>query len=806
MEGTINPDTGKAPDRRFINPKDKADGEWAYTYARKFVTVGNTRDLERREAESMLRHAPPYSDADMKALNMENMPNSTMGELPRRVSEEEGKWTDYVVSSSGLWKIVFPMLPPESYDTISERFSGMINELWMDDSKHVLALQLCFRQFAVYGIGPMVWEDCYCPTPISRVASDLKFTPGTRLTLDNFSECSLRDSCTPQELYATIRGPIGEMRSKLHGWNRAEVMKVLKHYANNPNMETDSVWGGTLEQVELRERQGENIWTKYQNNEVSLIHVFVKEYEPDDDGHCFSHITLANDGARWRIIRDNGYKYSSPWQFMVLATDRVGSDMTIAGLRGMGIDLLEHCRSMDVMYNASMYAAYRSSIPVYTSNGASGAQNADQVSIRPNGVIIPQGFTEAQTHIDFQAGGWMLDRLSNLADRHQKMYDINSPNKGGVQRTKGEAVLDAAKESDARSNQILPIVRLFFEPLGREFVRRLMEFPKDNKGVPLKYKGWELVTKFWMKLGRMMSEHGIPLAALADYRLTINPANTPGGLDKKLMRSQALMQFYPLVQTQPQRNWIVNQGIISIAGYEASKAFLNKDEPKNPVELDIQIDSENADMVSGYQRTVYPEQDHLRHMGPLAAQGSGHVPFMMVKLNEMQQGIFDKFSMVTMKGHMDAHLAMLAQNPVIMDMPEVQGYFDFAAQIEQILLQSIKHFEKQMQERNPDGQTDPKIAALLAKTKAEIQAMEAKTKADIDAMNLKHMVKLGNMEQTSEARREHKNAEFILGEVVKQKQAASDLAISGMSNVLDLKAERQKIEMQEKKAREAKSE
>jgi hypothetical protein len=149
-----------------------------------------------------------------------------------------------------------------------------------------------------------------------------------------------------------------------------------------------------------------------------------------------------------------------------------------------------------------------------------------------------------------------------------------------------------------------------------------------------------------------------------------------------------------------------------------------------------------------------------------------------------------------MKGHLDAHLAFLAQNPVLMDMPEIQGYFDFNAQLEQILLQTITHFEKQMAEKNPDSQATPEVQAFLAKTRAEIQAMEMKTQAEIKNINAKHMVKLGNQAQTMEARHAEKNAKFILDEILNRKKAEADITIEGMGRILDLKSERDKMELQ----------
>lgn len=814
LEGTVNPDTGTAPDRRFINPKDKADGSWVYEQVRPFQMCGGVKDRERAEVEAMLRFAPPYSEEDLRALNLENAPNTTLGELPRRISQAESTWTDFVTSNSGLWKVTFPSMPGEVADTMSEQVSELINHLWSEDPRHCLSLQLAFRQFSTYGIGPLAWIDCYDPSPIARTASSIKFPASTRLTLDNFTECALHDTMTAQALYGLVRGEVGKQRSKIHGWSRSEVSKVLKAHATWEQHVHNPMWS-SLESVELAERQGQDLWTTYAKKDIHVIHVWVCEYEENDDGKRISYMLLANDGVGWRIIRDKDREYADPSEFMVLATDRVGSDMTIAGLRGLGVDLLEHARSTDILHCAGLYAAYRSSIPLYATNGGAGANSADQVSVRPNGVVIPQGFTETQSQVDAQAAGYYIDRLTNNADTFQGVYAINAPNKGGKQRTAREATFDAAKEADVRSSQILPMTRTFFEPLGREFLRRLFLFPKDRNGKCLKYPGWKMAQKFWDKVDMILMENGVPLIFLQDHKVVINPANTPGGLDKKLMRHQFAMSIYPTLQTQQQRNWVTNQGLIAVFGHQASKPYLNQDEPAPPSEVVTVLDGENADLVGGFQRRVLPEQDHLRHLGPLAVEGVGHIPYAMQMLQRIQSGQFGNFvtdqleelgdqlkAAVAMQGHIAAHLAMLSQNPIILDMPEVQGYFDFNAQFEQIIVQSIKSFEQMAAERAPQG-GDPKTAAVMAKTQAEIQAMQAKTQAEIQMTQQKHLLKLGNQAQTQQARHDMKNSQFILDEIIKQKNAQADLTIKAAQATLGLQAEKARIELQEEAAEAA---
>jgi hypothetical protein len=305
LEGKINPTTGAAPSRRFISKRDPKDGTWLNEQIRTFRMVGDIKDIERSQIEAMLRFSPPYSDTQLRALNMESVPNSTLGELPRRVNQDEGVWTDFITSSAGLWQIKFPSLPGQISSDIEERCSELLNECWADEVTNVVAMQVAFRQFATYGIGPMVWIDPYDPLPIARTASSLRFPKGTRITLENMPEVSLEDTYSPQALYQAIRGEVGEKRAAIHGWDRKEVMEVLKCHSSDSNEIRNRFQ--SLEELELVEGRGENIWQGYKRTEIRVVHVWVQEYEPDDAGNQYSYLLLCDTGKAWRIIREKPY-------------------------------------------------------------------------------------------------------------------------------------------------------------------------------------------------------------------------------------------------------------------------------------------------------------------------------------------------------------------------------------------------------------------------------------------------------------------------------------------------------------------
>jgi hypothetical protein len=64
-------------------------------------------------------------------------------------------------------------------------------------------------------------------------------------------------------------------------------------------------------------------------------------------------------------------------------------------------------------------------------------------------------------------------------------------------------------------------------------------------------------------------------------------------------------------------------------------------------------------------------------------------------------------------------------------------------------------------------------------------------------------VKLGNQSQTQQARHDHKSSQFILDEIIKQKNAQADLTVKAAQSALSLQAEKMRLEMQQEAAEAA---
>ena len=775
---------GNVPKRRFINPSNPKSGQWLHEQVRNFILPGDLKDWERQRIESHLRLAAPYSTAELTALGMENMPNYSRGDMAMRIGDEERKWTDLVTSHNGLWEVDNPYLPSEIAERIHSELADILNTVWSSSPAHVTTLQLVFRQFSCYGPGPVLWPDRHDPSPISRVASDFRFPRGFRIDLSNFTECALLDKLTPQEMYRAVNNPIMDS-----GWKKEEVMKILRNYSSEEEECRNCFISG--EAMELAMREGRNPWKNYKTQEISVIHCWVDEFDEKDD-KSISYIMIAQCGDEHLILKELPFFYSNPNEFLLLATDRVGSDGKLSGLRGLGMEIREKCESNDVLTMAAAFGAYQSSVPTYQSANQAVTDSLEQMTLRANGAIIPAGLTQVEAKLDIRNAMAFVDSANSEMDEQQGRYGLNAPNKGGVQRTAEEARQDSAKEGEIRSSQVVPLTVTFFTPLGQNFLTRLLKFPRDDKGKPLKFKGHEVVAKFDKKLKRsgildILAAGGLTTwemqkEILLETEVAFNSANTPGGLDKKLLRAGEMMRWLPYMTSQAQRDSVLNSAMVSLNGWRGAQPYLNKTEADiAAAPFQERISVENGIMRAGSAMSCFEFQDHLRHLGPLDPAGFGHCAFLMAELQKVQQNMGNQFEsdpldglgeditgLLNLKEHVDQHLAFAAHNPAIIESDAIQPYFTFVAEVEQNLSKMAKGFMAELEQRQAQGQNvDPKVQAQMQLTQAKIASMQAETTAKIQQGNLKHNIKVAQTQELAGMRSELKRASTLTDMAIK---------------------------------------
>lgn len=803
QEGLPSPDTGNPPELRFRNTSNMEDGEPLYARFGNLKRSGGLLDWEKDQIEGMQANWPPYTTQQLEQMNAQFLPNSSRGEMPRRIGQKVALWMDFAAGNSGLWRVTFNNAPPDRKEDLEDMASECLNTAWTNFPKHTNLMIKAFKEQAKYGFGPVVWSDCWDPSPHAKMAWEMRFPPSTEIDMSNLPECGMNDEITLMDLYEASKRDerLKKMEPKegatggkiLGGWNSSLIVKLMKQSATAASQRFDYT---SMSDMMAAESIGQ-LWTG--NSEafngssiVPVVRMWIREYD-EVDGASISYYTLA-DISGWKIIQARPHHYRDWTATLAAAMDDTGLDGTISGLKGLGMDIRAKCRDMDIMDVQSTWAAMHQMTPHYAAPNDSAAQAMERSTIRPFGIFVANGVTEFQSQVDYSAGIESLRRMSQDLDTIQGVYQLNTPNHKGTQRTAEESRNDALKEQDSRLAQVLPMSKMFIVPLGREFARRLMEFPR-SEGEILKAPGWEVARYFWAKVSSFPELELILPSIKGGAEISVNPNATPDGLDKKLMKHLMLLERLPLYNTQPQRNRIINGFTAAVMGHTAAIPLFNEDEQPMDTNLDAFIDSENADMIAGSPRIVFPDQDHYRHLGPPDGSGGGHCGAIVREMVEISDGLQEQFQVdaaqdtadrlysgLAFLAHCDAHIMLASQNPALMDGEEIQFYYNFSAELKNLLKTTLTLFQKEMQKRaTEDGtQVDPKVQAIMAKTEAEITAMLMKTDADIKANETKMITKLGQQQQVAEARTRQKQVDYTLSTAMKQQQLKIDLAIKSI--------------------------
>lgn len=796
LEGLPSAETGTPPSLRFINSTNKSDGEPLHSRFEDLRVSGDIRSFEIEHIEGMMNYWPPYSAEQLTALNLQNQPNSSCGELPKRVNQKVALWSDFTSGNSGLWRVSFINAPPEFKEELEDQASECLNLTWTEQPESTVLTIKSFKEHSLYGFGPVLWADCYSPMPCAKKGWEPRFPPRTEIGFSNLTEFGLKDKITLLELYEASKRDkaLGGNGKASGGWEHDEIVKLLKLAATKTGGWFDYT---SMDDVFSAEMNGSGIFGKGRlsgSSEVEVIRMFVKEYFEDDDGFAISFYTIA-DISGWRIIQRRERHYLDWSSVITAAIDDTGLDGTISGLRGLGLDIRATCRDIDILHCSRNWAANHRMTPIYQTPTGSAAEIAERLVIRPNSIMMGQGIVELESQVDWSAGEGVLLALNRELDSIQGIYQINNPTHKGTQRTAEESRQDALKEQDTRLSQILPMSKLYIVPLGREFARRLISYPKSEDGEILKFAGWKVAKSFWDKVAQYPRLQEMLPGLVLGAQISINPNATPDGLDKRLMKYNLLMDRLPLYNTQAQRNRIINNYTSAVLGHTAAIPYFNEDEKPMDTNLAAFIDSENADMIAGSPRVVFPDQDHFLHLGTLEANGQGHCAAIVREMEEIQQGLQEQFQVdaaqdtadrlysgLAFLAHCDAHIMLAAQNPALMDGDQIQAYFDFSAQLKQLLKTTLALFQKEMEKRAAEdgSQVDPKVAAIMAKTEAEIASMTAKTDAQIKLDEVRMLNKLGNQNQVAEARTQQRQVDYTLQTAMKQQQLKMDLAIKSI--------------------------
>jgi hypothetical protein len=362
-------------------------------------------------------------------------------------------------------------------------------------------------------------------------------------------------------------------------------------------------------------------------------------------------------------------------------------------------------------------------------------------------------------------------------------YNISQTTKGGKQRTKGEAELDAAESAKLQGTQI----RRFNDNQTRWLrllYKRMSNTTKGGNGYKLK----EQFVEF-------MEQNGVPKEAWKWENIENLESNMLAGSGSPSYKLMAAQQTVALTGMTPMNEGQANaitDAIAALNGRQNVGRYFQQTKVDIPDEQGI-ISMENIGMTDPKGNPanfrVYPDQNHIEHF-------KGHMQDSMVSLQEAQQvmqsmgvnpnanqaqGAIDDEAfellrdlyacLMRFKGpHLVAHLGFIQNDPSKKGMVK-----EFGQQMQMLqrgvdeLGSQVAQMAQAKQQQNNQGQQDPETIKL--------QAMVAKEAIQTDSLKKKEDIKLAALATKAQLREANQMEKTATDLATKRAKAANEIQI-----------------------------
>jgi hypothetical protein len=586
----------------------------------------------------------------------------------------------------------------------------------------------------LYGKGIGMWHSPLGWMPEAVPLSDLLFPDDIKVDLSNLEEFVRRVRLTPYQLYKVI-----ENRSAAEdlGWNVDAVVDAIRfHKAFSEHNKTREDFFRTISE------SGFN-WSLSVNQKIDLYEIYWREFDGtiskavilqdyNPISQYINSFVKGKDRISEDVVRDqhgflqlNVGLFESWDQILYMLTDSVGSGL-FHDIKSQAEAAFVACRQYDFTMNSLVDAVRLNSMLLLDGGSPDSTKMLKQMEWLPISVM-PDGakFTQNRFALPVQEGMAFMQFYMGDLYRGLGQYRINAPTSGGVQRTKGEAELDAAESAKLSGTQIRRFNEcetLYF----RELYRRFVSSTRNDEG-------YEYVRKFY----EILEELGTPKEAAAFKNITSirsNLINGAGSPSFKLIAAEKLVQLTSITPANEGQENAIKDAIAALAGRDNVARYrefkMSKIDDTNRI-----IGFENAGMTDVFVNPanfpVLPTDPHIEHV-------TGHFQDLMMQIQTNMQAIqmgaaeLTELAKVVRSiefkgGHIMAHAEFIKRDPTKEDFLKqfMEGMGQAAKMGDEIksvyteMLQS-----EQGQQGQKMSEEDIKLQYLAAKSGIEIDTKQ----------------------------------------------------------------------------------
>jgi hypothetical protein len=675
----------------------------------------------RARVDAMFDGAAPYDQRVLYSTGQGNRTNLNFGEAQRLLDVSMSAYVDLYTSLQQLMRVSVTVGEPaerqEAEDLIAEELTQTLRE-WPEF--HSNFLRLC-TEFTKHGVGVSYFED-----PKSwrfRVCglTDFLIPRQTPASEESIEVACARRQYLLHELYGFIKNE--EAAAKM-GWDVDEVKRIISKNARTTGRNGSNTYADW--EVTQREMKNNDLYTGLENTTVSVIHMWVREF----DGSV-SLLMFAEESPKTFLFRKNSM-FEKPEHAYVMFSYGVGTNGTYHSVRGLGNRIFNHIQTSNRIRCQMIDSAMMGGAVMIQPETQRALEDLSFTMYGPYSILSPNVRIVEKAAPNLT--NTMQPALADLQNQLAMNVDLVSTygNQSSPYRNNLQTEHDLAVSSRLTGSTI----NLFYSSwsrLLREIVRRIVTNPQRD----------EYVTRFYKRC----EERGISkevIASINHDKTVAVRAIGAGSAANRLLALRELNQIAGSYDEVGRRNLIRD-----ITSERVGRDLVDRYAPANP-EPRMTVDAkiallENQAMQSGQPVAVLDSELHGMHLRM-------HAPLLQQLVGGIQTGEVDPMQALPLVEavyqHCAEHTNYLSADPSAKQ--EVAGM----KQLLQIAEEVITNFNRKLQaeqrkameagqvEGGQEGQQGPSPAELkmqehqmkmqIAQQKAEIEMRIKQAKADQD--------------------------------------------------------------------------
>lgn len=665
--------------------------------------------VNRSRLQAMFDGAPPYDPAVLRSTNQSSRCNLNFGEARRFLDLATSGYVDLIASVENLVQV--STTHGESADrtryesVIAEELTRVLRE-WPEFYTTYLRM---VNEFVIHGIGVTYFEDERDFRFRSCGLSDFLIPRQTQASEHAVEVACAKRKYMVHELYAFIDNP--ELAAK-RGWDVDEVRRVIRTACSSYSSRHFSEW----EDVQ-RELKNNDIYTGIRANEVSVVNMWVREF----DG-AVSHYMFSEHTPKTFMLRRTG-RFQSPEQAFVLFTYGVGTNGTYHSVRGLGHRIYNHVQTSNRLQCQMVDSAMLSSSVMLLPETP---RALNDLSLTYYGAfsVLPPNFRVIEKAVPnlTQTVGPALQNITAQLNDNLDFYSNKGALTGSPYRSKMQVQAELEQATRLTSSQINQFYASW-RRLVREVVRRITSGRNSDPAVREFY--------------RRCAERGVPDEAVAglDHAKTVATRAVGGGnATNRAVALDDIESLMPMLDEYGRRN-VVYDRVAARVGYENADRYVQlPDAPRLPQDAKI-AELENAQLQLGTKVSVLPNELHLTHL-------SVHQQFVTDLSAAIDSGQADLAASLPV---LEAYYEHCGQHiDAVSGDPAAAGQLAQAAQVQQQLYQKLINANRAAQkaQQAQQGGAEQPQGATEQDAKLEIQRLKlqelqlkmefAKSKAELE--------------------------------------------------------------------------